>query len=363
MTNVQLPMQSGSSGDGVQELQYRLLFVGGQFAATGRFDDDTDRAVRHYEQYTVGRDATGVVDEALWERLVADSNHAGYTGPQTFEVGAVHPTTAVERSTIQELNNLSTRLVAMGGRHVSAIDSACDNFVAGYGKPRVAQMNAGVLGTGLTGGGYGKYLGRHLVSEAGKAITDWMEEKLKLAVPEGALLIFAVKSVWIGLSMGVERRVGIAVEQAVMSDEHRIEHQLDVLVAKMRDQLNQGLVEMQNDANARFQDVVDRINAGEQLDEGTTVLCQQLYGAGPEVVDGIIEQWFGIPTNPEALRVEVYEALVRAFEAFIIEVTENQPNAGSYSSETYHEAQVREFDQHRRAYEAAEEAAKHLPPR
>lgn len=378
-------MSQGAFHEGVADLKGRLLFLGVLAPPVDTwFDDRTETAVRTY-QHSVGHATTGTVDAALWAQLVADSDAYGYSLDQA-RAGAYDahfaPDRYVEEAPAAEpahpedpahaaahdaelrsvLRNLSTRVLAFAGEHAQAIDSACKHFVEDYARPRLKQLDRR-----LTGEDYGKYLTRHLGGSALVGLTKIMAGGLA-ATGVGAAGSFVITSIWIGFSMNAERQMATAVHDA-LSDHAELDGAITHFVTVVPDRVGASVRELRHALDHEIDAVFDRINHHQELDERTLAWVNPLLTAGPTATDAVIEHTFGIPTDYDSVRVQVYELLVESFEKMVLDkfdtpsllervVTPLLQDAAPGVDLEARQQQARDREHAARAHEAATEAAR-----
>lgn len=351
MTDVQLPMQNGSTGPGVMELQYRFMFLGNwQLAASGTFDHPTYLEVLQFQERQ-GLEQTGVVDDNLWQLIVADSDLHGYKPADTMSTPVLETDTKLDTQMRIDFNNLAGHLADQTPLMADAIESAVSYF-AEHAKARLKEHSTV---TPM----YGKMLARHIAGELGKAITGAIKELMK-SVPGGSVATYAVEAIWIGASMTMERQAGALVEHELSNDQRALEQSVAELATKMHSQLLQGMHDVKKDATGRIQEVVDSINNNDQLDEVTTALANQIYKGGPETFDAVLTTWFNIPGDLEALRRRAYEGLVQGLETFLASL---EPKSDPSPRETYYEKNAREFEEEHRTARIVRDAVQGLPNR
>jgi hypothetical protein len=186
----------------------------------------------------------------------------------------------------------------------------------------------------------------------------------------GAVGTFVITSIWIGFSMSAERGMATAVHDQ-LSDHAEFEAAITHFTTVVPDRFAAAIRDLRRSLDHEIDQVFDKINNHQPLDEQTQAWVNPLLLAGPGATDAVIEHTFQIPTNAETVRVAVFEMLVEAFEQMILDkfdtpsLTERvlTPLIQDVSPGTDLAADAphaRERQHAARAHEAAEEAAKRL---
>ena len=355
------PLQTGSSGDEVGELQGRLAFLGDY---PGPFDGVFERALEQaVEAYHLRRgESGGAVGYAEFERLQHETDQDGYdhnlatsggyagnyrrrerdkeegfaavTGHELparghgqalpdevvpGEKGSFY--TEMEHS----LNLMSTRLLALAGLTGAAVQRAVTAFRHEYAEPRIKAVDSEPSGED-----YFKFMARHFVDEAGVAITK--------ALPEA---LGPFKAIWIAFSMAASRSIATTVHNA-LSEEGGLRAALESLAVDLPTHLAVEETNYRRAIDDALQPIFERLQHHEQLDPVDESWCGPFYRADPAGMDSLIEKVFGIPTSATEVEISVFGRLVESFEeAVLAQLDPAESTSGPESAYDYVENTAR----------------------